>query len=123
MFVRVRDMKKLLPRIIGGAAALTPFGAAAQEFIPSTNNPQLPPSGALITLVNQLARYAVGLIILIAVAYILYAAWIYLTSQGKEDSLTQAKNILLYSVVAIGVALLASAIVRLVVQVFSGFGY
>lgn len=51
---------------------------------------------------------------LLAVIFIIYGGFRYITSQGEPDSLQVAKNIITYAIVGLVVAILASTIVGFV---------
>lgn len=73
----------------------------------------------LIDLIERAARWFLGGIIAIAVVFLLYAAFLYLTAGGNDEKVKQAKNIIIYVVVAIIVALVAAGVVN-IVQNFIG---
>ena len=63
---------------------------------------------------NQIVGWLFGLLLVLAAAFILYAAFLFLTSGGNEEKVTTAKRFLVYAVVAIGVAALSRGIVAIV---------
>ncbi len=69
----------------------------------------------IVTVINWL----MGLFFAVAVLFIFYAAYLYLTAAGEPEKLTKAKNQLIYSIIAIVVALLAGSI-RFVVGTLLG---
>jgi len=58
--------------------------------------------------------------IVLAVVFILIAAFSYLTAGGDEQKITKAKNELIYAIIAVVIAVLAKAIVNLVVGIAGG---
>jgi len=68
----------------------------------------------IIEIMNRVINWMYGLLIILAGAFILYAAFLYLTSGGDPKALATAKNYILYTVVAIAVAFFARAIVYIV---------
>ena len=78
--------------------------------------PQLPPSA--INAVNTITNYALGIVLALAVIFIIYAAFLYLTARGETAQITTAKNALIYSVVAVAVAVAAYTIVQVIEQIF-----
>lgn len=66
--------------------------------------------GILLTVV----RWIYTIIFIIAVLFILIAAFNFITSKGDTDKVKEAKNQLLYAAIGIAVALLSYAIVTLV---------
>lgn len=55
---------------------------------------------------------------IIAVLMIFYAAYLYLTSAGDEDKNKKAKQQFLYAIIAIAIALVATAVPSIVQSVF-----
>lgn len=59
--------------------------------------------------------YVIGIL---AVGVIIYGGFMYITSAGKSDHITKAKNIIIYAVVALIVAISAYAMVNFVLGKF-----
>lgn len=88
-----------------------PLFAAAQLGI----TPQPPVADVnLQTIISRGVAWATGLLILLAVVFIIYAAYLFLTSGGNEEDIKKAKNYVIYAAVAIAVALLANGVVAVV---------
>ena len=100
------------------AAALLPLIAAAQAVppvtvggVPSQNvNPDVNVYTIMLTVLN----WAFGLLVVLAALFIIYAAFVYLTSGGDTEKTESAKKYIIYAVVAIVVAALARAVVVIV---------
>ncbi len=108
-------MQKFLKLFTIGSLAALPILVSAQ-FV---TQPLPRFAGDFTSKVNTIGGYAIGAIILLAVLFIIYAAFLFLTAQGSADKLGEAKSIIIYAVVAIAVALLASVIVNVAIQIFS----
>lgn len=104
----------MLKKIIWPSSWLFLPGVAVAQLLPPRVNPQAPP-GDFGNVLQRLIDFGAGLVIFGAVLFIIYGAILYLVSDLVTDK-ERAKNVLLYSIVAVAVALLASAIVRLVVN-------
>jgi hypothetical protein len=74
-----------------------------------------------VVLVN-IVRYFLGFVGIIAVAVILYAGFLWMTSAGRPDQLIKAKRTLLNGVVGLIITLAAFAIVTFIVNLFDGGG-
>ena len=105
-------MKNLTKKVISATLLALPSLGLAQGVIPSTN---VPVSGVrslddisriLVTLVN----WVTGLFFVAAILFLFYAAYLYLGAAGDPERLTKAKDQLIYSVIAIAVALLAGSV-------------
>jgi hypothetical protein len=69
--------------------------------------------------ITTIANWLFGILLAIAVIFILYSAFLYLTSGGDEEKVGKAKSYLVYAIIAVAIGLLARGIVALV-QTFFG---
>lgn len=104
-------MNNLYKKTLVAILSIAPLAAFAQTIppvnVPSSNVRSLSDiSRIIVTLINWLT----GIFFAVAVLFIFYAAYLYLTAAGDEKRLGQAKNQLIYSIIAIVVALLAGSI-------------
>ena len=76
----------------------------------------------LIQFINRLAGWFAAIIIAISIFYILYAAYKYLTAAGDAEKIKEANHTLIYALVAVGVAILAYALPRLIGSLFGAQG-
>jgi len=95
------------------ALTLSPIGTVrAQGGV----TPVTPPTTIDIPgLVNRIMNWAFGLLIVLAAAFIFYAAYLYLTAGQNPDNQARAKNFILYAVVAIVIGFVARGLVSIVV--------
>jgi preprotein translocase subunit SecG len=108
-------MKNLAKKALTGIMLLSPVLAFGQNFgtnVPTTNVTSL---SAVESIITKIVNWLTGLFFVAAILFIFYAAWLYLTAAGDEDKVQKAKSQLLYSIVAIAVALLAGTM-RYIVQ-------
>ncbi len=70
----------------------------------------------LVRVVQRFISWIFALFILLAVIFVLYAAFKYLVSGGDSGKVGEATNALVYAAVAIGVALIAASIQFIVGQ-------
>lgn len=111
-------MKNLIKKGVTGIMLLTPalsFGAITPT-VPTTNISSLSSVEAVIT---KIVNWVTGLFFVAAIVYIFYAAYLFLTSGGDEEKLKTAKTQLLYSIIAIAVALLAGTMKNIVASILS----
>jgi hypothetical protein len=90
---------------------LLPTAALAQGGINPVNLPDSP--NTVLNVINNIMNFLFGLLLVIAALFILYAAYLYLTSGGDEEQTKKARQYIIYAVVAIIVGFLARAIVAL----------
>ncbi len=104
-------MATLLPLIAGAVVPSAPPQSAVST--------SASPIEAVVTLLVKLGGWFWGIILALAVVFIVYAAFLFLTSGGDEEKVKKAKDYIIYAVVALAVAILATGIVYLT-QVFLG---
>lgn len=92
--------------IASAAAAALPFAAFAAIDSPDK----------LIGVVNTLAGWLYSGLIALAVVFIIIASYNFLFSGGEEKKVETAKNQLLYAVIAVATAILATGIIKVVQQ-------
>lgn len=94
--------------------------AYAQFKIPP--KPQGLPEGNLPSLIAQIVKTSLLLVGVIALAFVVYGGFRYITSRGDEREVEEAKNTITYAVIGIVVIGLAYAIIDLVFRAFGGSG-
>lgn len=67
-------------------------------------------------LITNIVRWIMGIIGALAVAFIVYGGFIYITSGGDEKKVAQAKNILLYAIIGFVITVLAQVILWIIIQ-------
>lgn len=104
-------MKNLTKKIIITALIVSPLllsVAAAQvapnPTVPSVNVRSMSDINRIITTV---INWLTGIFFAVAILFIFYSAFLFLRAAGDEERLKKAKEYLMYSLVAIAVALLA----------------
>ena len=105
-------MKDTLMRTGAKIAALpslvAPFFALAQiNDLPQSNINSI---GGLQSLICRIAGFVFGFLIILAIVYVLVAAFRYLTAGGDPEKITKANHTLIYAAVAVAVAVLARAV-------------
>ncbi|OGY63645.1 MAG: hypothetical protein A3I89_02825 [Candidatus Harrisonbacteria bacterium RIFCSPLOWO2_02_FULL_41_11] len=107
-------MKNLNKKLI--IAALTYFPAVALAVTPPGGVPQtqVQDVNQVYNIIKNVVSWIGALFFAVLVAYYFYAAYLYLTSAGDEGKLTEAKNNLIYAIVATVIGLLAYSIVGIV---------
>jgi len=116
-------MKKLIVKTSLLLSGLVPAVAlAAFDPIEDEGPPELPSNApkdfdSLINVITTVAQWMFGILMALSIVFILYAAFLYVISQGNEDRIKSAKTILIYAVVGLVVAVLAGGI-SVVIQEF-----
>ncbi|MBI4085784.1 MAG: hypothetical protein HY433_00890 [Candidatus Liptonbacteria bacterium] len=109
----MRIFNKLNVAVAGlGFYLMNGLTAMAQTFprnpgIPSDATAPITSGNSVIVFVNQIAVWVSYLFWALAVIFIFYAAFLYLTAGGEEEKIKKANHQLIYAVIAIVVALFA----------------
>ena len=103
-------MKKLAT--IGSAALLLGLAIAPSLAMAAGELPTIPTSGvnsydAVWSLICRVVRILFTLFFILAIVFVLYAAFLYLTAGGDAGKVSTASKMLLYAAIAIVVALIA----------------
>ena len=103
-------MKKiaLVLSLVAIAAPLFAFAAAVPQVTLSRES--------IIVLIQTITNWFAIIVGVLAVLFILYAAFLFITAAGNEDQVNKAKSILLYGVIGIVVAALAYGAASFVVS-------
>lgn len=100
-------MKKIIPLISSTTAsiatALVPLASAAASDIDTP--------GKVITIINKFGGWAYAALIAFAVIFIIYAAFLFLTAGDDAEKVGKAKKQLIYAVIAVATAILATGII------------
>jgi len=72
----------------------------------------------ILDLVVSLTAWFAFIVFALAVVFILYAAFLFITAGGNDETIKKAKDVLLYGVIGIIVALIAYGVVPLIKSFF-----
>lgn len=111
----------LAPAIPAFGTVSCPNGSArsSADSYAECSTPETTGEDSLMSRVRIIITVVLGVLGVVAIAMIILGGVQYTTSQGNPEKVTQAKNIILYSIIGLVVALLGVAIVNFVlVNVF-----
>jgi uncharacterized membrane protein len=104
-------MKKQIVKAEMWLAGLVPTAmaatAAADPVAPETT---LKDMCSVICMIKKIAGWFYGILMVLGVVYVLYAAFLYLISQGDKERIENAKKALIYAIIALVIAVLAGGI-------------
>jgi len=103
-------MKRYFYTII---AFLLPVFVYAQTRQPQTS---ITTPEKVIALINKAGGWFYSALLALAVIYIIYAGFKFLTAGGDEKKVEEAKQQLIYAIIALAVAMLATGIVKVMKQ-------
>src|SRR3990167_3334469 len=110
-------MKKIALKLAATAIALMPASALAQTPAPD----DIITTGEELESVLETVRYwFFTVFVILAVIFLIWAAFLYLTAAGNDTKVGKAKNALIYAIIAIIVALLAGSLTSLLENVLGG---
>lgn len=99
-------------RIMDEFRSLVCKGKAFQECMSQLNLRDV------IVLVNIIIKAALGLAGVVALIYLIYSGYLYMTSMGNPDALSSAKSKLTNTILGLIIIILAYAVVSLIVRYF-----
>ncbi|MFH1192949.1 MAG: hypothetical protein V1656_01370 [Candidatus Jorgensenbacteria bacterium] len=70
--------------------------------------------GKVITTINKLSGWLYTALLALAVVFIVYAAFLFLTAGDNAEQVSKAKTQIIHAAVAVAVAILATGIIELV---------
>lgn len=92
---------------------LVPVFAYAQTRQPQTS---ITTPEKVIALIDKAGGWFYSALVALAVIYIIYAGFKFLTAGGDEKKVEEAKQQLIYAIIALAVAMLATGIVKVMKQ-------
>ena len=95
----------LMPTIL--LAQVTPEVPPAVSQLPTTKV-------ALVTLIDNIAKWIYAIVFALAIIFILVSAFQFLTAAGNPEKITSARQILIYALVAVAVAVVAWGLPKLI---------
>ena len=109
-----------LIKLIGLVIALTALVSPA--LISATNGaPTVFTTGqGLLDFISKIVNWMFAILMIVAVVFLIFAAFSFLTAAGDPEKIGKAKTQLIYAIVAIGVAVLARGIVFVVQNIITG---
>ena len=100
--------------------AIVAFAIVALALLPLDATAQISSACDIVKLVARIATWFGILVFSIAVIVILYAGLLFMTGGGNEEQISKAKLVLLWALVGIAVALLATNAVKFVQNTVGG---
>lgn len=114
-------MNTLLKRLIQIVPGLLPAIALAQEGgLTGVQPPTGTAQGDLAQVILRLINYVLAIVGVIALAYLVYGGFMYITSAGNEEKVEAAKLIIVNAVIGIVVIGVAAAVVNFVIRGIGG---
>lgn len=117
-------MKKISELFLAAWIPLVNAGNVSQEgWGTETIGQETQMSGrSIYEVLMTVSNWLITLVGIVCVLMFIYAGFVYLTAQGENDKIQQAKKIMTYAIVGVVVAALGLVIVITVSQVIGGGG-
>ena len=113
-----------IAKSLGLASTILPLAALAQGTIPGGGAPtRLTDPCRVLELVRVITSWFGILVFIIAIIAILYAGFLFLTAGGNEETLKKARQVLIWGLIGIAVALFAMSAIPFVVSVIGGTAF
>jgi len=112
-------VKNQIQRIITILGMTLPGAVFAQGLVGAP----VPPGtaqGDLASVILRIINYVLAIVGVVALAYLIYGGFRYITSGGNEDTIEEAKKIIINAVIGIVVIGVAAALVNFVVKAVGG---
>ena len=77
---------------------------------------------SFIKAIDLIAKWMYNILLALGVVFVLYAAFLYMISQGNEERMERAKKVLIYAIVALVIAVLAGGISSVVEDFITDVG-
>ncbi len=103
-------MRKLALKIGIMATSLMPIAALAQVTPPD----DIDSPTKIVTIIDSVAGWFFAVFLALAVVFLIWAAFLYLTAAGSQEKVGNAKNALIYAIIAIVVALIAGGLTNII---------
>src|SRR3989344_130181 len=113
-------MKNLKTKILTVVLTAAPVLALAQPLGQGVPRANVTEVGQILAILNRVINIVGGLFFAVAILFIFFAAYLYLTAAGDPEKLTKAKNQLIYSIIAIAIGLIAFSVTTIVERFISG---
>lgn len=113
-------MEKVWASATVWALSTLPMVAHAQGGLSGVPPPTGTAQGDLAQVILRLINYVLAIVGVVALAYLVYGGFMYITSAGNEDKIETAKGILVNAVVGIVVIGVAAALVNFVIRGVGG---
>ncbi len=113
-------MKHIIVFLGALAVVCSPALALAQDGLIGVPTPPGTAQGDLAAVILRIINYVLAIVGVIALAYLVYGGFMYITSAGNEDRVEAAKQIIINAVIGIIVIGVAAAVVNFVIRGVGG---
>lgn len=121
-FLIITSIGLLLISPLFVTAAVTPGGIPTYEQLGIKEKPPVEDVPGLINAIADIVKWVYTIFLIVAVMFILIAAFNYLTAGGQPEKIKSAHTQLIYAAIAIAIALLAVGAVAIIKDVLQQGG-
>ena len=112
-------MKKSLSTLILISLVSLFMLPAIMPVMAATGTPIISNLDEMDSLIQKIVDWFSGFVLIVAVLFILVAAWTFLTAGGNPENVAKARQMLIYALIGIAVAVLAWGMVPLVTNILT----
>lgn len=105
---------------LSGSGGQGAFGQGLDDVFGLAKQNKLAGKSSAKDILLNIMKWLLALVGMIATISLLYGGYLYITSQGEVDQATQAKHIILYSVLGILLIGISAIVVNVVISVATG---
>ena len=73
----------------------------------------------LVTIMNKVGEYIFAIVFALSIIFILVSAFQFLTAAGNPERITSARQVLIYALVAVGIAVVAWGLPKIILALLS----
>ena len=110
-------MSKKLIGLLSVISVLAPSAALAITSISLTPSPTEPPAIDPTMVLSTIITWVFGFLLVIVVLMVLISGYMFVTAGGNPESVTKARNWLMYALIGLAVAVLGRGLVALVLTI------
>lgn len=114
----MKHLKKLMNTAAATSAILFISNVSANSLNTEGGRITATAEGDLGTNISTVLNYFLGLLGLVATAFLIYAGVLMVTAGGNEEQVTKARKIIVYAVVGIIIVILSYSIVNFATGIF-----
>lgn len=116
------NIKKIAGVVAIAAVLASPLAALAQITQPPINYGDAPITslGGVQSSLTAIVNWVIVIFWILTVLFLIWAAVLYLTAAGNEEKIKEARNRVIYALIAAAIALLANGLSGIVYSILKG---
>lgn len=118
------NIKKIAGAVAIAAILVSPLAALAQvtNYTPPVGNAPVTSLSGVTTSLSGFVNWAIVIFWILTVLFLIWAAVLYLTAGGAEEKIKEARQRVIYALIAAAIALLSTGLGSIVTSLLKGQG-